>query len=559
MMTAVALGVAACSSGNGGKNAPKLVSASGTTTTGIVTDGASHVAYLLNAGPSYGTTGELHVADAIGNDTKIATGMSIGAYAFSGDGKGLIFAQANASGDDANLQWVDMSNPASPPTMVFAGGLQTQPINPGSSAPTFTVGLTGEGFFSPSGRYYVCGVLQPNVGVSPDLHVVDVDTGTDVFTRANGAFDYLELVLPNDVMVFQDAVGGNSGVAGGAGLQTLFWVDLTGGSPTATTIDTRTGAYTPTGDNKTIVYQNADARELYTWDAVARPAAGTKVASNALTFAVAGSGPIAYLGTDGSFHVVGLDGTAVVDVDGATAKADPFSPVVISDDGADAYYFQAVDSQDSQGTLMHVSATAGATPNMVASAASIGDVHPQPGGVLLYLAGLDAMGVSGNAFQSARDGSGATALGTKVPVGFLQVQVPATVATGTPSTMWMSAHLFNASEDMTQRLVDGIRAISGGLELTTTTGTTMLDPMARIAQLSVSDDFADVVYVGGSAFDSTVDNYVGGLSFVPVATPTMKPAMPLLTGVSEVGTVVKRQLFVNAPKASKPGVYLVTF
>jgi hypothetical protein len=112
---------------------------------------------------------------------------------------------------------------------------------------------------------------------------------------------------------------------------------------------------------------------------------------------------------------------------------------------------------------------------------------------------------------------------------------------------------------MTKRPVDLIRAIAGGLELTTPSGTTMLDPMARIAQLSVSDDFTQLVYVGGSTFDSTVDNYVGGLEFVPVATPTMKPLKPLLTGVSEVGPVVKQQLFVNAPKADNPGVYLVTY
>ncbi len=554
-MMAVALSVAACSSGNGGKkDATKLVSATGTSTMGIVTDGAAHVAYLLNATAGFGQTGELHIADAAGNDTKIATGISVGAYAFSGDGKSLVFSQANTSGGDANLQWVDVTNPSTPPKMLFATGLQMT-----QTSPPYTVPLSGESFLSPSGRFLVCGVLAPNVGVSPDLHVVDMATGNDVFMRANGAFDYLELVLPNDVMVFQDSVGGDGGVAGGAGLQTLLWVDLTSASPTATPIDTRTGVYTPTGDNKTIVYENVDTREIFTWDAVARPATGTKVASNAVTFAVGGSGPIAYIGTDGSMNVVGLDGTPVVSAAGTTAKADPFSPVVISDDGADAYYFQAVDTQDSQGTLMHLSATAGSTPNMVATAASISDVHALPDGVLLYLSGVDAMGATGNAFKSARDGSAATALGTGVPVGFLQVQVPATVATGTPSTMWVSAHLTGSMENKTQMLVDGIRAISGGLELTTTSGTTMLDAMARVAQLSVSDDFTQLVYVGGSAFDSTVDNFVGGLEVVPVATPTMKPAMPLLTGVSEVGTVVKQQLFVNAPKASKPGVYLVSF
>ena len=506
---------------------------------------------MLNAGASFGTTGDLHMADKTGKDVKIATGIGVGSYAFSADGKGFVFLQPNQGGNDASLQWVDVANPTTPPKAVIATGLQLQ------SMPPIPVPLSSQGFFSPSGRFYVVGVLAPNVSVSPDLHVVDLDTGNDVFTRDNGAFDYLELVLPNDVMVFQDAVGGNGGVAGGAGVQTLFWVDLTSGSPTATTIDVRTGSYTPTGDNKTIVYQRADTRELWTWDAVARPATGTKVASNALNFAVAGTGPIAYIGTDGSVHVVAIGGAAVLDVAAATAKADPFSPVYISEDGADVYYFQNVVSQDAQGTLMHVSAAAGSTPAKVADAASLSDVHPQAGGVLLYLANLDTTGTIGDAFRSARDGSGAMALGTGVQVGFLQVQTPA--AEGGGSAKWVSVHLVNSMENKSQKLVDGIRAITGGLELTNAAGTVTVDPMARIGQQVISDDFESLVYVGASTFDATVDNYIGALEAVPVATASTKPMAPLLTGVSEVGTVVGKSFFVNAPKAPKPGVYFVSF
>lgn len=553
LMISAALVVAAC---NDNKAQPtKRVSADGKTQ-GIVTDGVSHVAYLLNAPAAYGTTGELHVATPDGKDVKVATGVSVGGYLMSPRGKGMLVTQANTSASDAALSWVDLSNPAAPPKSVFTGGLKTQPINPGTTAPTFTVPLASQGFLTPSGHYYVVGVQAPMVSTSADLHVIDMDTGNEVFSRDNGAFDYLELALPNDVMVFQDAVGGNSGIAGGAGLQTLFWVDLTSGSPMATTIATRTGAYTPTGDNKTIVYQDADTRELYAWDAVARPATGTKIASNALTFAVGTSGPVAYLGTDGSIHVVGLDGSAIVDVAASAAKADLFSPIYLSDDGADAYFFQTVATQNAQGVLMHVSATAGATPNKIADAASLGDVHPLGGGVLLYLANVDGLGVSGDAFKSARDGSGATALGAKVPVGFLTVSMPA----GMPgSTTWASPHLVNASENMDQRLADTVRAISGGLELTAPGGTAMIDPAARIGQYQVSDDLTSLVYVGGSAFDPVVDNYAGGLEAVPVAMPSMKPAMPILTGVTEVGTVIKHSLFVNAPKAPMPGVYFVNF
>jgi hypothetical protein len=125
--------------------------------------------------------------------------------------------------------------------------------------------------------------------------------------------------------------------------------------------------------------------------------------------------------------------------------------------------------------------------------------------------------------------------------------------------MWMSAHQTGSSEDKTKQLADATRAIVGGLELTTPSGTTMIDPMTRVGQFQLSDDLQTLVYVGGSTLDPLFDNYVGGLSFVPTATPTMKLAAPILTGVSEVGSVVKKSLFVNAPKAPQPGVYFVSF
>jgi hypothetical protein len=547
-----ALGLAACSHGTA-KSPIRRVSPDGKTQA-IATDGVGHVAYLFNALPSYGAMGELHVAGADGKDTKIADGMAVGGYLLSSDGKGLLFTQQNASGDDASLSWVDLANPAAPPKSILTGGLQTQPINEGSATPTFPVPLTSQGFLSPSGRFYVVGVLAPQVSGSPDMHVIDLDSGADVLVRDNGAFDYLELVLPNDVMVFQDAVGGNGGIAGGARRQTRLWVDLTSGTPTPTQIATRTGAYTPTGDNKTIVYQDADTRELYAWDAVARPAAGTKIASNALGFAVGTTGPVAYIGTDRSLHVVGLDGSALLDVDQASANADLFSPVVISDDGTDVYWFQAVDSQDGRGTLMHVAVSAGATPAKVADSAALLDVHPVDGG-LVYLANVDGTGTMGDAFRSARDGSGATALGTGVPLGSLSVSKPAAGGSGG----WLSAHLTATTENKNQKLVDAVRGLAGGLELTSASANSSIDPMVRIGQFALSDDLASLVYVGGSAFDAAFDNYVGGLEFVPTATPSMKPAMPLLAGVTEIGPVVKRSLFVNAPAAAKPGVYFVSF
>ena len=395
------------------------------------------------------------------------------------------------------------------------------------------------------------------VNGSPDMHVIDVDTGNDVFVRDNGAFDYLELVLPNDVdgvpgcrrrqrrhqrrRRAADALLGRSDerladADDDCRAHRLLLADgrqqddRVPGGRRARAVDVGRGGAAGDGDQAGVERAQLRRRRLGAGRLHRHRRLGARRRSRR--------------------HAIARRGAA-------TAKADLFSPVYLSDDGADIYYFQGVSTQDSQGTLMHVAATAGSTPNKVADTVSLSDVHPQAGGVLLYLANLDDTGVTGDAFKSARDGSGAMALGTGVQVGFLQVQTPA--AEGAGSSKWVSVHLTGSMENKTQQLVDGIRDISGALEVSSAAGTSMVDPMARIGQQVLSDDFATLVYVGGSVFDSTVDNYVGVLENVPVATPTMKPTMPLLTGVSEVATIVGKSFFVNAPKASTPGVYFVSF
>ena len=124
------LGVAACShDGGGGDDPTRLVSASGVTV-GISSDGNQHVAYLLGALPSFGSKGELHVASADGKDVKVATGVSVGGFAVSPNGKGLLFALSNSTGDDASLNWVDLSQPSMTPKVLFDRGLQVQPVWP---------------------------------------------------------------------------------------------------------------------------------------------------------------------------------------------------------------------------------------------------------------------------------------------------------------------------------------------------------------------------------------------------------------------------------------------
>lgn len=556
VLSCFALAVLGC--GSGDSNALKHVSAAGTTCC-LVTDGNQHAAYLLNAPTAIGSTGELHVTTADGTDVKVATGVASGGFAFppKGGPSAILWVTLSTGGKDASLSWLDLSKPGQQPKVLFAGGMRLQNITPGlSSSPNWTLPVLQQGFFTPSGKYFVVGVLTPNVANSPDLHTIDMATGNDVFVRPNGAFDYLEAALPDDTMLFQDSVGGNMGVAGPPPVDTLFWISLPkAGSTQPQVIDTRTGNITISADNKTVVYQRVD-RGLYAWDPATHPATGTKLAADALAFGV-GGGKVGYIAADRSFHVVGADGSPLVTVAAATAAADPFSPVYVAPDGADAYWFGSVETQNARGTLMHVATAAGATANKIADHASLVDVRPLPG-ALLFMQNVDAVGQFGDAVRAARDGSGAVALATTAPVGGL---VPVSPPMPIPPTTWVCPHLGSATMDKDRRFIDtAAPAPAGALSLTTMAGggAAPIDPSVRAAQFAVSDDLAELVYIGGGALDGAINNYAGSLKHVPIATPAMT-SMPLLSGVSELGLVVGKKLFVNAPKAATPGVYFVKF
>lgn len=548
----VALLVAGC--GSGGNSPTKKVSADGTTCC-IVSDATNmHVAYLLNAPTVIGSVGELHVAGPDGTDVKVASGVASGGFLFppKGGPDVLLFTQLNSGGKDGSLSMLDLSKPGQQPKVLFPTGMRTSPITLGEprSAQWMTP-LGQQGFFTPSGKYFVVGVLAPNVANSPDLHTIDLSTGADVFVRPNGAFDYLEAALPDDTMLFQDSVGGSMGPTGPPPVQTLFYVSLPSGTPT--TIDTRTGFIAISPDNKNVVYSKID-HSLFAWDPTSKSA--KKLTADGIAFAVAG-GKVGFISADHSFHVVGADGSAVLDVPAATAQADWLGPVVVSADGSDAYWFSGVEVQNARGTLWHVATAAGATPSMIAQKASINDVRPIAG-ALLYLDGVDDVGQFGSAHRAARDGSGAMALSSGVPVGGL---LPISPPMPIPSTTWVCPHLSGATIDRDRRFID-VAATEpvGALMLTTMTASAdvMVDASTRAGQFVVSDDQATLAYVGGVILDPSLNNYAGSLKSVPVAMPTMS-SMALVAGVTEVGPVVGKAGFANAPKAGKPGVYYIKY
>jgi len=73
-----------------------------------------------------------------------------------------------------------------------------------------------------------------------------------------------------------------------------------------------------------------------------------------------------------------------------------------------------------------------------------------------------------------------------------------------------------------------------------------------------SPDGYVLLYAGGTTFDPDTAAYLGTLQLYQTLVD-QAPVVPMLSGVSEVGGIFDRALFVAAPGASPPGVYFVRY
>jgi hypothetical protein len=513
----------------------KHVGATGVTA-GLVADN-QHAAYLLNASAANG--GELHVVSASGTDQKIATGIQIGDYLLSPDSQWVVYLAG--SGGTLGLHLFKIATGSS--TNPLTTGLedpQGQPKRP----------LAQKGFFSPSGHYFVTGA-RTNLANSADLDVIDLSTGLESYHRGNGAYDYLQQVLNNDTMLFQDTVGGTGGITDPP-VQTFFFLPLKGAtnSTPPTKINTKVANFYATPDQKTVVYQRTNG-DLYAFDMASKSAPGIKIgsASGPVAIGPQPSGPVAYIAGDKSVHVVTIAGASLLSVaPSATSAGDPLSPITFSPSSSELYYFQNVDTQDTRGTLLHVHIAPGATPNKVGDNISTVDLHPTSGALVL-LQNVDAKGVFADAAWGALDGSGVVKLGTGANVGNLAVVDSA--------TGWSALHLTGATL-RTDKPIDNGKTIVGGLAFASSSGDTALDAAVRAGEFAFSDDGGALAFIGGATFNATASNYVGALTFVATHASATKIAGKL-SGSSELGPIVNRTLFVNAPTAAPAGVYFVTY
>ena len=542
------------------------------TTCCMVTHGADEVLYLANPSPSrpdaqgrdLPPSGELHLANARGDDLTLASSVPAYGYAFSPDGGWALFLSKTPTQRYA-LDLMPLERPElhlAPPVVAVADGMQD-------------AALGEQAFFTPSGRYLVAGVLPKGVAVSPDLHVIELASGRDVFSLTNGAFDYQEQVTLDDTMIFANSTA--STMPGVPSVEGLYVTSLAAGpSVKPALVDTHVTNFATTGDGGALVYarENGDLVMFGLRDRDVVP-----LASGVVAFSLGASprGPVVYTTGDGALHVRPLVAPATVTT--VAGAIDPFSPIALSPDGQRLYWFKNVSSQNGTGDLYTapLPPLPAAAPSLVATDASTRDLH-FVGDQLVFVANVDATGATGDVAVAALDGSGLRVVARGAATDDFIAAFPADpppAPTGAPrdgpidlgpaTPPPIFAHLTRATEDAAERPIDGSRPIVGALalgraDLLAGGAETELAAGVQAGRFALSDDGYVLAFIGGAQYSRIAVGWVGALGLTQTRPDVdVAPVVPALDGVSELGPIVARSFFVDAPMANPNGIYFVRY
>jgi hypothetical protein len=541
----------------------------GTITCCMTTRGANFALYLAKTQPGdfdqqgheIPPLGELHVTNPYGADYVLSADVPAFGYGFSPDGRFAMFM--TKSKENYALKFATLGEPDFKKPLVHTvveDGLQDYQL--------FQIG-----FFSPSGRYFVLGVTPAKVMRSMDLHLIDMRTGVDVMTLDKGAFAYLELFSPDDTMVFENSTA--STVVGVPSVQGLYFGNLqqmiAGARPQP--IDTHTGAASLMSDGFTLIYVKTNG-DLMLFDL--KEKYHVKLASGAVSFSLGAGrrGPIVWIGADGSLHVAPKLGPEILTLPAGTA--DLFSPLQFTPDNQRLYYYQRVSTQNANGELYTVRITPGvaATPTFIGARASTQDfMYVQER--LMYVGNVDNRGETGDLISSFHDGSDPYVISRGVGLGGMDVSFPRPIPPmEEPSAVFLPrdlgaevippvfANLTGAVMDVEKyrTAFNDSRPLVGALSFGTSVRGPqgIVDPAVHAGVFRFSDDGYVLAYAGGATWNDDVANYVGKLNLMP--TKIDIGILPItLDGVSEMGPIRDRALFVNAPAAAKPGIYFIKY
>ena len=536
----------------------------------MVTNGAGQVLYLVNPSPSkpdlqgrdQPANGELHLSNPFGVDITLGAGVPAFGYAFSPDQRWALFLTKTKTlhyaVDLAPLEGPELHAPAI--VVSVADGLQN-------------AALFQQAFFTPSGRYLITGVLPKNVAVSADLHVIEMGSGRDVFSLTNGAFDYQEQVTPDDTMIFANSTA--STIPGVPSVEGLYMLNLNA-APTVkpALIDTHVTNFSTSADGQKLIYARSNG-DLVMFGLAQNDTLPLASGVTAFSLGPTRRGPLVYTTTDQALHVRPLLQPETVTT--VAGSVDYFSPIQFSPDAQHLYWFKNVSSQNGTGDLYHapLPPAPAAAPRLIATNASTRDFH-FVGDRLVYLTNVDAQGTTGDVTVAALDGTGARVVAHGAATGEVVTAFPADQPP--PPTGQVSygpidmapqieppvfAHLTNATANLALRPIDGTRPIVGTLafghaDLLTGGAEAVLAANVRAGGFTLSDDGYVLLYIGASQFNKIAVGYVGSLGLFQTRVD-VAPAMPVLDGVSELGPIVERSLFVDAPMANPPGIYFIHY
>jgi hypothetical protein len=194
----------------------------------------------------------------------------------------------------------------------------------------------------------------------------------------------------------------------------------------------------------------------------------------------------------------------------------------------------------------------------------------------LYSANVDGSGATGDLTAADLDGSNGHVIAAGAPLGQLATAFPQPL--GAPPTGQINyapvdmapvvtppvlASLVAAQTNYALSPIDNSQSVVGGLgfgrdDVLGGGAERLVASAVKQGLFAFSDDGYVLVYVDGVKFSSKALNHVGTLHLEPTIVDTT-PVTPKLDGVSELGPVVQRGLFVAAPAASPPGTYYVHY
>jgi len=545
----------------------------------MVTRGAQLAMYLTSVqtgmidsrGVKHAATGELHLVNPYGVDYVLGSNVPAFAYQFSPDGTYAMYGvKTDQSKFNYSLNFATVSSPSLPKPLVqtvIPDGIQD-------------FSLAQQSFFSPSGRFLIIGVLNKSVTNSPDLHVVDVRAAQDVAQLANGAFDYQEIVTPDDTLIYTNSTASTK--PGTPSVQGLYQANLSvfgAGNANVSLLDTHVINVGSLADGETLLYLRASG-DLMLLDLKQHFLA--KVASNVISFTAGplGKGPIVYTAADHSLHA--LYEFAPEFLVTAPDSIDVNSPVMFSADATRMYFFNHVNNSNSNGDLYSVSIAPGAVsrvPNLIGTRISTQDFYFFQDR-FLYIRNVDDVGVGGELVSAQLDGSKPIVLAEGAQLGGLRqsnpipAQPPGSKIKEGPVDLSPSIPPpVNAVLTNAQRVIDPsssfgvpyapingsssvVGELSFGVGVLSRLG--VIDHAVHAGMARFSDDGYTLGYAGNAAWSDTVSNFVGTLKLQPTVVD-VSPNQPKLDGVAEMGPIVQRSMFVSAPANSKPGIYFIKF